>query len=326
MTVLSIASVVASAILGGMQASSPGQAAVPAVEVPVVAASAQASQASPVTVGDVEVTGRVTLGEYRQQVIEFARKEMAPPRGRILARWREPVCIGTYNFTSRVAQPFIDRMAERIIEAGADVAEPGCTPNVVVVGTTDGATTAQQLVRDKPEVYRPAISGTDRGRRAMRLFQEGNYPVRWWHVNHSFSALTGESAIIDMPTELDMLDVPIVQVSDTGRLISPYVETLERVMIVIDFTKTGQVPLITLADYAAFISLAQVNLDGDVRGYDSILSLFADPATAPSAMTAWDIAFLKGMYDSPLERRNVERQAMDIASQSYEAYQTAKEE
>jgi len=55
-----------------------------------------------------------------------------------------------------------------------------------------------------------------------------------------------------------------------------------------------------LADYVAMVSLARIDPRADLATTSTILRLFAPSGsdTAPSGLTDWDQAFLKGLYKS----------------------------
>jgi hypothetical protein len=286
------------AMAAGLVALQPEQAA------PQVAPDPEAAQ-----VDDVEVVARMRADQVRERVNAFIESNMAPPLGRPLARWSKPVCIGTGYLNPQYAQAVIDRIATRIIEAGGDVAEAGCKVDVMVVGTDDGARTARELVKDDPRGYRPSRGSTDRGSAALRRFQEGDAPVRWWHVSLPVNVDTGELAV-----RLDGEEIPSNTVRDASRLRTNVRDDLARVTVIVDFTRTGHVQSAALVDYIAFIALAQVNPDGDLRGQDTILNLFERPSDY-RAMTQWDRDYLAALYRAIPNRPSLQAQARGIANE-----------
>lgn len=286
------------AMATGLVALQPEQAA------PQVAPDPEAAQ-----VDDVEVVARMRADQVRERVNAFIESNMAPPLGRPLARWSKPVCIGTGYLNPQYAQAVIDRIATRIIEAGGDVAEAGCKVDVMVVGTDDGARTARELVKDDPRGYRPSRGSTDRGSAALRRFQEGDAAVRWWHVSLPVNVDTGELAV-----RLDGEEIPSNTVRDASRLRTNVRDDLARVTVIVDFTRTGHVQSAALVDYIAFIALAQVNPDGDLRGQDTILNLFERPSDY-TAMTQWDRDYLAALYRAIPNRPSLQAQARGIANE-----------
>lgn len=240
---------------------------------------------------DVEVQGRLRAQEVRRKVDTFIESNMTPPAGRPLARWSKPICVATAQFSATYAQAVIDRVAQRIIEVGGDVAEPGCKADIMVIGTDDGAAMARSLVKDDPRGYRPARGSTDRGSRSLREFQEGDSPVRWWHVSMPVSVDTGEIAI-----RLDGEDYPTIPVRAASRLRTNVRDDLKRIVVIVDFDKMpANVRMSALVDYVAFLALAQVNPDGEATGVETILNLFHEPENL-IGLTQWDLDYLSALY------------------------------
>lgn len=262
-----------------------------------------------VQVEDVTVAATLRDAQLRARVDTFIESNMAPPAGRPLARWNKPVCVATAHLTPQYAQAVIDRVAQRIIEAGGDVAGPGCKVDVMIVGTDDGAQMAKALVKDDPRGYRPARGATDRGRAALQRFQEGEAPVRWWHVSLPVNIDTGEIAV-----RLDGEEYPTNTVRESSRLRSNVRDDLARVVIIVDFTRTTQVRMSALVDYVAFIALAQVNPEGDLAGQDTILNLFTRPDEI-TEMTRWDRDYLAALYRATPNRFTLQAQTRGIADE-----------
>jgi len=280
------------------------QAQAPAQAEPPISNFAEPSQ-----VADVEVVARMRATQIRERVDAFIENNMAPPRGRPLARWNKPVCVATANLSSQYAQAVIDRVATRIIEAGGDVAEPGCKADVMIVGSADGAEMARMLVAADQYGFRPSLNATDRGGAALRRFQEGDAPVRWWHVSLPVNLDTGALAV-----RLHGEEAPENAVRDASRLRTNVRDDLARVVIIVDFRKMENVRTSALVDYLAFVAMAQVNPDGDTSGQDTILNLFSDPEHV-TQLTQWDRDYLTSLYAAVPNRPGVRQQARGIAEE-----------
>ena len=106
----------------------------------------QSQPASPSSVGSVtQVDDVVVSGQgLRDLVNEFVGEVGAPANaGRGLAKWRGAVCVGVINFRNEVAQYIADKVSDEARTLGVRAGEPGCRPNVIVVGSTDGAALAR---------------------------------------------------------------------------------------------------------------------------------------------------------------------------------------
>lgn len=284
--------------------------AISAVDVRAQAPSSSEQDEPTTKIEDVEVVGAEAPAELRRRIEAFVETNMAPPRGRNMARWSKPVCIGTANLSAQYAQVVIDRIAQRIIEVGGDVQGPGCKVDIMVIGTADGAAMARELVDNDPRGYRPSLNATDRGSAALEAFQQGEAPVRWWHVSLPVSVDTGQIAV-----RLEGEEPQEMAVRQVSRLRSTIRDDLARSVIVIDFNKLPQnVRVGALADYAAFIALAQVNPEGDTRGQDTILNLFHDPVNVRE-FTQFDFDYLSALYKAPPNSLTSSAQTRAVASE-----------
>lgn len=256
------------------------------------------------------------------QVRDFVSEVAAAPRGQQLARWDRRVCVGTVNLDARYGQFMIDRVVEAAISVGLESGEPGCTPDVLVIGTNDGNQLARSLVQDSPSGFRPARAGTDLGRDALRRFQTSDAPVRWWHVSLPVSVDTGQIA-----TTLDGEETVTLSVRDASRLRSNTRDALKRVVIILDVSRIGVVPFGALSDYVAMIALAQVDPQADTSPYPSILNLFDDIAVGMEVggLTDWDRDYLTGLYRARDDRARSTQQQRDIVREMLQASDPAED-
>ncbi len=269
---------------------------------------------------DVEVTGRPLDSMIRNFVNEVA----APNRGRGLARWDDEICVGVANLRNEPAQYIADRVSTIAEDVGLTPGQPGCTPNIMVVATDDGAALAQQLVAERARAFRMGGSGMDRGGVALRAFQETDAPVRWWQVSMPTDSETGARAVRlpgecrnDCSSPMDM--APVVNVFAASRLSTQIVDTLFRTIVILDVDQIADVSVVQLADYIAMVTLAQIDPSADTSGYASILNVFADPGAADT-LTDWDTAYLKGLYDAERNRQNRRAGRMEIADSIHRAH------
>jgi len=259
-------------------------------------------QSAPVLSGDaVELEDVVVTGRPLDTMIRNFVSEVAEPnRRRGLARWDNRVCVGVVNLRPDAAQYIADRVSTVAGDLGIDVGQPGCTPNVLVVATTDGGALAEALVEERPRAFRLGGSGMDRGGDALEDFVETDRPVRWWQVSFPVDSDSGQRAV-RIPGECvgscdDVTDfAPVIRVTGISRLRSQIIDRLSRTVVIVDVDQVQGLSALQLADYIAMVSLAQINPDADTSGYASILNVFDDPDGSTS-LTSWDLAFLGGLY------------------------------
>lgn len=264
---------------------------------------ARAQQAEPVyRVEDVIVEAR-RLDEAAELFVE----QVADPAGRRgTARWDDGVCVGAANFTPEVAQYLVDRVSDMVRELGLRAHEPPCHPSILIIGATDGAEFARELVAMRPKLFIVGGSGMDQGRAALGRFQAGDAPVRWWHVSIPIDDETGQVAVrlpgmhSIRPTEdprrlMEEAHAPQTRRNYASRLRQPWRDVLKRSFVIVDVDRLEGVTLEQLADYVTFVSLAQVDPDADLSRFDSILNLF-EPGRGAESLSEWDTAYLHGLY------------------------------
>jgi hypothetical protein len=276
----------------------------PAVPQSAARADAAASQPStaPPEVGDeVIVRGRRLSevdSELRRFVRQFIGQVTAVPMGRGFARWPGAVCVGVHNLQRDAAQYLVDRISREAAEVGLRPGEPGCSPQVMIIFTTDAKQLATNLVDKQLHLFRPSNEGgTNLGRADLEKFVQSDKAVRWWAVSMPVDARSGQRAV-----RLPIDDAaPVVSVAGPSRIHSGIRDVLTTVVIIVDGTKLTGTTWEQLADYLAVVSLAQINPDADPSAFDSILNLFSNPR-AYSGLTDWDRAYLRGLYEFDQER------------------------
>lgn len=255
-------------------------------------------QDEPARLQDIEVTGR----RLENVIRDFVNDVAAPNAGRNLARWDRSVCIGAANFQAETAQYLVDRISTVADDLGLRSGAPGCTPNVLVIASSDPDALASGLIERSPLYFRPGGSGMDRGGSQLRAFRNSDRPVRWWAVSVPTDSHTGQRAVrlpgeCSDPCSTAEHYAPQIPVFAASRLSTQIVDDLNRVIVIVDVNKIGGVSALQLADYVAMVSLSQINPTADTSAYASILNVFDDPEYS-SSLTEWDQAYLRGLYGS----------------------------
>jgi hypothetical protein len=273
-------------------------------------------EAGPVALEDVIVEGRRLDDLTRDFVAEVA----LPARGRGLARWRDGVCVGVANLETDAAQYIVDRVSTVAEDLGLRPGAPGCTPRVLVIATTDADSFTRQFVANRPRLFRVGGAGMDLGRNALRAFESADRPVRWWTVSAPVDDENGQIAV-RLPGQISgagtgsmsaMQYAPKISTT-ASRLTTQIVDDTLRSFVIVDVDRLNGVSLEQLADYIAFIALAQIDPDADTSDYVSVLNVFDDPAQA-DGLTRWDQAYLRGLYETQRTRVNPASQQTEIVS------------
>jgi hypothetical protein len=234
------------------------------------------------------LSGLTVLGqrESRRREIDTYVHAIAPTRpDRLLTRWQRPVCPLVSGLPRAAAEEILARLSQVAQEVGAPLAKAAdCKPNFVIAVTTDpkGFTTAW-LRRD------PALFGARTQSAADRLLASGE-PVLVWHDT------------VDEPSDGSGLVSPIDKPAERhwaqgSHIFKEMVTHTHGVAAIVDAKRAVGLTTRQIADYVAMRGLAEVRDNASFRGLPTILALFESaPGQAPQALTAWDLAYLRGLY------------------------------
>ena len=275
----------------------------------------------------VELEGLTVTGRRLTDVIgDFVSEASAPVRGRGLARWRDPVCVGVVNLRGEAAAFIADRVTAVAADLGVTIGGDNCRPNIVVIATDEAGALAAALTEAQRRAFRTGSTGTDRGGAALRDFVETDRPVRWWQVSAPTDSRTGQIAVRRQGECLppcgdsagpgatsSQLFAPNIVVDSASLLRSTIVDNMRRAVVIIDVDDIQNVSVAQLADYVAMVSLAQIDPNAQTDGYASILNVFAMPDTA-EGLTEWDRAYLAGLYNSEQNLRSTVANHGDIVA------------
>lgn len=280
---------------------------------------------APVQLEEVEVTGASLDNLIRSFVNEVA----APNRRRGLARWDDRVCVGVANLRTEPAQYIVDRVSTVAEDLGLTPGEPGCTANIMIVASADPTGLAEALVRDHRPALRMGGTGMDRGAAALRAFAASEAPVRWWQVAIPVDSDTGMRAVripgeCNPPCQAVTDFAPVIGVFAASRLSTQIVDNLTRTIVILDIDQVDRVSIDQLADYVAMVTLAQIDPEADTSGYASVLNVFDQPGTAPG-LTAWDRAYLTGLYGAERNRANLRANRAEVADSIHRAHRDARD-
>jgi hypothetical protein len=256
----------------------------------------------------------VVVGQRLDEIVgQFVSELAAAPLGEDqLARWDANICPGIYGLTDvDTAQGLLDRIAVRAYGLDLNVGEPGCSPNISIFFTDDPQRLAAALrTRFERVLNAPNISMM--GRREMTAFVNATSPVRWWSIASTRSR-----------SGFDILDDGVVRDLSPSRLRRLTRQDLSSIVIVVDSRTIDGLRVGSLGDYLAMVSLAQINSDADTTGMSTILNLFRGGA---SEMTAWDLAYLEGLYGATRAARSSNQQEGQIERTMIEELEAERDE
>jgi len=285
--------------------------------------------------GSDVITVRSDPAAVRQFVSSVAQ---APQSAGLLARWNQEFCPGVAGATPDVAQAIIDRMARRANAVGLHPGAPGCHANVMIIVSNDSDRVAHDIdQRRHASLIAPnGIDAKTLGEQALTDFVNTPRPIRWWHVAQVVTAdgqvlgddqasssgdarstfeMSQEASMGGGPGSGDAISGVRQTRSDGTRLRSATRQDLNYVLVIVDTRRLGGASVGAVADYVAFVSLAQINPAPVTTTFPTILNLFNDEnaANRPTGLTQWDLAYLDGLYHATRTARNSRQQEDEIA-------------
>lgn len=219
--------------------------------------------------------------EERRRAADFVRRA-GVARLEPVARWIVPVCPRTIGVEADVAAIIDTRIREVAAAAGAPVAKAGCSANIAVVFTADGAGLARAMLAKAPDL----LAELPRPERERVL--DGDGPIRWWY-NVRIETRDG------MPANQG-----IVKHYNSSVVSTQVVRALRTALVIVDVEKADGTPLDAVASYAAMVALAEIR-DNPPPPRDSIMELFTAEGGRRD-LSDRDSALLRGVYSVPPDR------------------------
>jgi len=204
-----------------------------------------------------------------------------------LARFEAPVCPGVIGLQQAAAEQMVSRIRTNAEELGLRLADPeSCDPNVVVSFLADGGDYLRRLADERPHVF-ANLSNTER----RDLLSETG-PARAWlstQIRTRDGMRVGERE--------NLVELPQAAMwSAHSRIYRPVRRDILSAMVLFDRDAIRGLTVDQLADYAIMRSLARTYPEQAGRERRSILTLFDEGGSAPAALTAFDRAYLAGLY------------------------------
>jgi hypothetical protein len=269
------------------------------------------------SVHEVTVTAKAHQEDVKRRAQSFVQHVTSPDRERSLRTWRTPVCPLVAGMTREQAEAVLARLSEIALTAGVPLAPEHCRPNVLIVASAAPDKLAAAWVAKSPRLFNGRPAEVD-------AFVKSARPVRVWRNANLSSpegiALVGGAGEVLGPA-LQFDSYPTEHFSDPTRLQWDTVLALRSAIVILDSRKLEDLTVGQVADYVAFASLADVELDAGAGDAPSILRLFDAPSAGsepPDGLTDWDKAYLKALYhtsqNSRLQRGEIaQRMARDVA-------------
>ena len=203
----------------------------------------------------------------------------------LLVRWNTPICLQVLGLAPNEARSFSERLAQLGASAGAPLAKTPCQPNLVIIATAEPDRVLSAWYARDPRLFRDATPAR------IRQFIEGSksHPVRvWYNIDTGRKSGVHNGHFVPSNTEAESS----VFAGNTGF-------DFFSVFAIVDTARAAGHSWDELAAYVALAGLTNVNLDAELGGAPSILSLFTPSSDQQaSGLSSWDSAFLRALYQS----------------------------
>jgi hypothetical protein len=247
----------------------------------------------------VDVVGK--RDALRQQVVEFVGS-LTQLEGELIMRWRSPRICLLVAADDPALEGFV---RQRLVEIATDVPVPidrheNCKPNLFVLITARAQQFVASWKQRDPGMFRW------KPRKGMARSSE-ELPVRTWH-NARVEQSNGVPMLVSNLEGWTGSNAPRAK-SLGSRIASNVAESLSAVVVLVDTKSLKNVTAGQLADYVAMVGFANPDVEADLGAIETVLKVFDEgPPEAHSAgLTAWDRAFLRGLYRSsytPVQHRS----------------------
>ena len=244
----------------------------------------------------IVVTGELEK-QARQKANSYIRELGVATGEQQAARWFDPICPRTIGLSKDHARIVEDRVRQVVQEAGAPLAEAGCSANFLIAFT------------DGPERLVQRVAGSRGGLPLThaRELKEGSAPIRWWY-NTEFRSKDGKPASdASIPwAEVGSPSYTPLPSGQSGSLLhynssmvsTQAVRAIHSATVVIDVERAEGASLKSVVDYAALVGMAEISLGAAPP--ESVLSLF-QPGGGRE-LTVRDRTFLSGLYEIAMDR------------------------
>jgi hypothetical protein len=262
------------------------------------AATSESTTVEPLTV----IAPKAQQEKLPALVNRFVEEHSATSRIDQLSRWAGPVCPQTGGLST----PFDAYVTARVKAVAASVGAPvdkrpnrnfPCKTNLLIVFTT-----TPQALMDDVRRHHSQMLGFHYAAQAQRLATV-NRPIQAWYMTGT--AAEGGNAELD--DEFHRLPTGSAGSRLTSRISSRFMG----VLVVIDANRIVGHQIGAIADSVAMLSLAHATQTKGCSDLPTILD-FLNPdcpsAGDPPGLTAYDVAYLKGLYSvDPEERLSAQR-------------------
>lgn len=214
-----------------------------------------------------------------------------------LVRWNAPLCVQALGFGEKDGETVVARLGQVALAAGVQLERRPCRANFVIIASTEpDRVLAAWYARDNQ-----LFGDTPLAQIADFLNGSKAPPIRVWrNIDRGRVATTRFGHFVPSNTN-----------AESSAFVRNAILGFHSVFAVIDTGRTGNLKLNQVSDYVAMTGLSNVDPAADFGAAPSILQIFSSPAEAPPALTDWDAAFLRALYQSDQTSRSQRSEIAD---------------
>jgi hypothetical protein len=239
-----------------------------------------------------ELTIRARREAAERRVQAFVSSSIRRPFDASLARWNAPLCPLTVGLPPEEGEFLRARLSEIAVAAGVGLAPQPCQANfAVIVSAEPGVVLKAWYARD----YH--IFGDAPGYRIDELLRTPRAVRVWYNTDSKCARESGLPYAAGVRLGVKVPSTVMICNNEASHIVFNAVRGFSSVIVAFDSSRTTDINLNQLADYAAMVGLAEIQLDADVGPAPTILRLFsASDEAKPTGLSTWDTAFLKALY------------------------------
>ena len=219
------------------------------------------------------------------------------------ATWKRPICPRVNGMSSPSARFIVQRIRDIAGKIDAPLDQnPACAPNIVIIVSPNPQTMLDGLKKERPYLFAASLL-RDRKMHA---------PVQVWYysLDRDYNGqYWADAPIYPFFDASNPKSVPSMA-SNYTQLLTGIQPEMNIALIIADSVAIRGVPLGSLADYLAQLSLMQASVTGQCQPAPSIANLFLTGCESgfhtPSLSNA-DMALLTGLYQTPDEPERLQK-------------------
>ena len=205
-----------------------------------------------------------------------------------LSRRQGTICINSYGLIENYNDLVRGTVEDIARKLHIDVSQNGrCDGHIEVLFFLDGRGGLAAIFKAHPEIFDFVDPSAN----------HAELPILW---RYGLAVAPADGSANPIRCARTVCKTVIFHARDS-HLLATAVDQIASCFAFVNVDALGEIKLQGVADYVAMVCLAQVSQSGSFPGANTILNMFADQKSGkapPVGLTAWDLAYLRGLYRS----------------------------